>query len=166
MKRLALALALLLPACASSAPPKAKTEQALDDVARVHGAPGPWAVAGYRMGEYALAKLGLSRGSFDLEVIHRSPREVQYSCIADGASAATGASVGKLNLSLAEATREDLVTVYRDKKSGRSLALRPTASFRAKFLDRDTSDPQTVREMGREIMAMPDSAIFEEVPPP
>src|SRR5690606_35154129 len=62
-------------------------ERALDEVAQIHGAPGPWAVAGYRMSMHALAKLGLPRGSFDLEIVHTSPREVQLSCIADGAAA-------------------------------------------------------------------------------
>src|SRR5688572_29342232 len=60
----------------------------LGAVARIHGGAGPWAVAGYRMGEYALGVLGLEHGSFDLEVVHFTPREVQYACIADGAAAA------------------------------------------------------------------------------
>ena len=163
MKRFA--IALLLAACASSPKPPDRTEQALDEVARVHGAPGPWAVAGYRMAEYALAKLGLPRGSFDLEVVHKTPREVQYSCIADGASAASGASVGKLNLSLVDASKDDVVTIYKDKKSGRAVALRPSAAFRTRYLDRDTSHGKA-REMGREIMGLPDAQIFEEVPVP
>jgi hypothetical protein len=40
---------------------------ALAAVAFVHGGAGPWAVAGYRMGQAALARLGLSRQSFDLD---------------------------------------------------------------------------------------------------
>lgn len=79
-------------------------DEGLRAVASVHGGAGPWAVAGYRMGEFALRELGLPRGSFDLEVVHFTPESVQYSCIADGAAAATGASLGKLNLKLAGAT--------------------------------------------------------------
>jgi len=43
-----------------AAPPSPTTanadplDQKLDEVARIHGAPGPWAVLGYRMSEYAL----------------------------------------------------------------------------------------------------------------
>ena len=70
----------------------------LDAVAAIHGDAGAWAVAGYRMGEHALKALGLKRGSFSLSVEHQSPREVRYSCIADGAQAATGASLGRLQL--------------------------------------------------------------------
>jgi formylmethanofuran dehydrogenase subunit E len=66
----------------------------LATVAAIHGGAGPWVVAGYRMGEYAMKQLGLDRYSFDLEVQHHTPHKVQYSCIADGAAAATGASLG------------------------------------------------------------------------
>src|SRR5262245_5079849 len=96
-------------------------EQKLDEVARIHGAPGPWAVLGYRMSEYAMEQLALPRGSFDLSIVHWSPKEVQYSCIADGAAAHSGASLGKLNLSLVEASADNVLTVYRDKKTGRAI---------------------------------------------
>ena len=42
-------------------------------VKEIHGATGPWAVAGYRIGERALKELGLPRQSHDLEVVHRLP---------------------------------------------------------------------------------------------
>ena len=42
-------------------------------VKEVHGAAGPWAVAGYRIGERALKDLGLPRHSHDLEVVHHCP---------------------------------------------------------------------------------------------
>ena len=87
------------------------------------------------MSTHALAKLGLERGSLDLQVVHWTPREVRYSCIADGAAAHSGASLGKLNLSLVETTADNVLTIYRDKKSGRSIALRPTASFRQRYAD-------------------------------
>ncbi len=61
-------------------------------VKEVHGAAGPWAVTGYRIGERALKELGLARHSHELMVIHRCPAEVQFSCIADGVQAATGAA--------------------------------------------------------------------------
>jgi hypothetical protein len=74
-------------------PPHAPAEgdAALAAVAAVHGGSGPFAVAGYRIGTRALRDLGLPRGSFDVEVVHTSPGEVQWSCIADGVAAATGA---------------------------------------------------------------------------
>lgn len=140
-----------------------ETDRALDEVAQVHGAPGPWAVAGYRMGQYAMGKLGLPRGSFGVEVVHKSPKQVQYSCIADGAAAYSGASVGKLNLAWVEAPEADVVTVYRDKKSGKTVSVRPSASFRARYAQ---VAPDKTRELGREVMTLPDAEVFEEVPTP
>jgi formylmethanofuran dehydrogenase subunit E len=135
-------------------------ERALDEVAAIHGAPGPWAVLGYRMSEAALAKLQLARGSFDLEIVHWTPKEVRYSCIADGAAAHSGASLGKLNLSLVETTADNVVTIYRDKKTGRSVAFRPTASFRERYADTPRAK---ARELGREVLGLPAEEAFEEI---
>jgi formylmethanofuran dehydrogenase subunit E len=117
----------------------------------VHGAAGPWAVAGYKIGERALKELGLPRQSHDLEVVHRCPAEVQYSCIADGVQAATGASAGKLNLRIVEGTRENLRTVIRDKKSGRSLTfiLKPEFARSISDLPIDRLDAEGQRVASR-----------------
>lgn len=136
-------------------------EAKLAEVARAHGGAGPWAVAGYRMGAYALATLGLPRGSFDLEVVHYTPQEVQYACIADGASAATGASVGKLNLSLKEAPAPETRTVYRSKQSGSAVTLRITSAFAKRFL---AVPREQLGSAGREAMQLPDADVFEAVP--
>jgi formylmethanofuran dehydrogenase subunit E len=137
-------------------------EGRLAEVARVHGGAGPWAVAGYRMGAFALRSLGLERGSFELEVVHYTPREVQYACIADGASAATGASVGKLNLSLADAPAPETRTTYR-RRSGteKAITLRVTKAFVARFVD---VPRERLKEAGREAMQLADGDVFEVVP--
>jgi formylmethanofuran dehydrogenase subunit E len=145
---------LLCAACAHS--PAAP--EPLAEVAAIHGEAGPWAVAGYRMGQYALAQLGLPRGSFDVEVVHFAPHEVQYSCIADGAAAATGASIGKLNLAMQAAGADETRTTYRNKVSGQSLTLRLTAAFRARYLDLPRA---RIAAAGREVLALPDAQIFE-----
>jgi formylmethanofuran dehydrogenase subunit E len=143
-----------------AAAPDDPVERALDEVALVHGAPGPWAVAGYRMSAYALTKLGLPRGSFDLEIVHTTPPEVQFSCIADGAAAHSGASLGKLNLSLSTGEPDEVVTVFRHKKTGETVALRPSKVFRARY----TNAPRAhARALGREIMTLPEAEVFEEV---
>ncbi|HXX67980.1 MAG TPA: formylmethanofuran dehydrogenase subunit E family protein [Polyangiaceae bacterium] len=135
-------------------------EAKLAAVALVHGGAGPWAVAGFRMGEFALRELGLSRGSFDLEVIHYTPHQVQYSCVADGEAASTGASLGKLNLTLADAAPAETHTVFKRRSSGQSVDLRFTAAFAARYLDvpRDR-----LAEAGREVMGLRDTDIFEVV---
>jgi len=132
----------------------------LKAVQAIHGGTGPWAIAGYRMGEAALKQLGLERGSFDLEVTHFAPREVQYSCIADGAAAATGASLGKLNLTLTEAAASDLRTSYRRKSTGQVIVLRLTNGFKTRFLD---VPRERLGEAGRQVLGLTDAEIFETV---
>jgi formylmethanofuran dehydrogenase subunit E len=129
-------------------------------VKEFHGASGPWAVAGYRIGERALKELGLSRQSHDLDVVHRCPAEVQYSCVADGVQAATGASPGKLNLRIEPASRENLRTVIRDKKSGRTL----TFTLKPEFARSITDQPlDRLGAEGRRVAALADDVIFQVV---
>jgi formylmethanofuran dehydrogenase subunit E len=151
-------------ACSAPLPPAASAaDDPLALVATIHGGAGPWAVAGYRMGRYALARLGLERQSFDLEVTHRTPEEVQFSCIADGASAATGASVGKLNLHVVPGTEADVATTYRRKSTGESVTLRPSRAFAERFRD---VPRERLAEAGRQVLALPDAEVFEEVRSP
>jgi formylmethanofuran dehydrogenase subunit E len=131
----------------------------LAKVADVHGMAGPFAVAGFRMGQRALAELGLATGSFDLEVRHESPAEVQWSCIADGAQAATGASPGKLNLVVKEVARPPTQTrtVFRRKSTGKTVVARLKPEFVRRFLDlpRDR-----LAAAGAEVARLPDEEIF------
>lgn len=158
-------LALTLIGCAgaprAAEPARQPNDDAISAVRAIHGGAGPWAVAGYRMGSYALAQLGLPRGSFDLLVVHHTPREVQYSCVADGAAAATGASLGKLNLSLSEATPLETRTTYQNRVTGQKLTLRVTAAFRERFANVPRSE---LGAAGRVVAQAPDSEIFETVP--
>ena len=159
-------LALLLAGCsgtpsASQAPHPATAEgQALADVAFVHGSAGPWAVAGYRMSAFALKELALTRGSFDLLIVHHTPHAVKYSCIADGAAAQSGASVGKLNLTLVDSDIAGLETVFTNKKSGQRVAMRPTAAFQARFA---TFPMGEARAHGQQVLSLRDEDIFEVV---
>lgn len=134
--------------------------RALAAIRSVHGGAGPWVVAGYRMGNYALGRLGLPRGSFDLEIVHHSPAEVQYSCIADGAAAATGASLGRLNLSMQPAEAAQTRTTFRNRRTGASLTLQATSDFAQRFLDVPRSE---LAAAGAEVLHLPDAAIFREV---
>jgi formylmethanofuran dehydrogenase subunit E len=146
---------------AHPAAPPAGEQDALAAVAAIHGGAGPWAVAGYRMGRFALTRLGLARGSFDVEVVHYTPAEVQYSCIADGAAAATGASLGKLNLGLETGPAEATRTLYRRRSTGQSVVLRVTEAFKARFED---VPRERLGDAGREVLALRDDEIFEVVP--
>jgi len=123
----------------------------------VHGAAGPWVVAGYRIGERALKDLGLARHSHDLEVVHHCPPEVQFSCLADGLQAATGASAGKLNLRIEQATADGLKTVVRDRKTNRCLTFTLKPEFARSIVD---LPHERLDAEGRRVAALPDEAIF------
>jgi formylmethanofuran dehydrogenase subunit E len=102
---------------------------ALDRSTLIHGAAEPFAVAGYRMGEAALAALQLGRASEDLDVVHYSPRQRQFSSVIDGLQAATGASLGQWNLSLVEAKAGPTTSVVRNKRTGQSVRLKLLPAF-------------------------------------
>jgi formylmethanofuran dehydrogenase subunit E len=130
----------------------------LSAVARVHGGAGPFAVAGYRMGQRALKELGRTRGDFALEVVHTCPQKVQWSCIADGLQAATGASPGKLNLTLAFVPENGgTESRVRDRESGKTIVLGLTDAFRAAYLD---TPMEKLGEAGERVAALPDDDIF------
>ena len=152
---LAATAALLAPAPTFGQDP---VENRLDRVREIHGASGPWAVAGYRMGERALKELGLPRQSFALMVVHQCPAKVQYSCIADGLQAATGASAGKLNLVVEEAPLAGLKTVIRDRKTGRALRFTLKPEFAKSISD---LPPDRLEAEGRRVAGLPDDEIFE-----
>ena len=155
---------VLLSGCATGAPMATTVpgphEVAVARVTAVHGGAGPFVVAGYRMGERALTELSLARGTFDVEVEHTSPAEVQYSCIADGVAAATGASVGRLNLRRVDATDGATRTQVRDRRSGRAVVLRLASGFLARF--RDVPWARLGAE-GRAVLGLRDEEIFEVV---
>lgn len=166
MTRVAALVALLVAGCAQQAPPgdaPSREDVELREVAAVHGGAGPWAVLGYRMGRHALAALRLPRHSFDLTVTHESPQSVQYTCIADGAAAATGASAGKLNLTLVPAADATVITTYANKSTGQKVRLRPAKAFVARFSDVPRDG---LAKAGREVLALPDAELFEAVPTP
>jgi formylmethanofuran dehydrogenase subunit E len=126
----------------------------LDACARVHGGAGPFVVAGYRMGDRALKELGQARGAWGVEVTHRCPREVQWSCIADGLQAATGASPGRLSLTL---TFAEGATESRVKAGEKTVVLGLTETFLAHFLD---TPMDGLAEAGERVAHLPDEEIF------
>lgn len=93
-------------------------------------------------------------------MVHHSPREVQYSCIADGAAAATGASLGRLSLSLADAPASDTRTTYVKRSTGERITLQATPEFAARY--KDLQRPQLMAA-GQEVLHLPDTAIFREL---
>ena len=141
--------------------PSAAIVTAIAEISLVHGNAEPFAAAGYRIGERALKEFKLTRGSFLLEVVHNTPEEVQWSCIADGVQAATGASEGKLNLKVTVTKPGEVFTTIRDRRDGKTLVFRLTPQFVAEYSNvlRDRFDAA-----GAEVLAMPDDRIFSMAP--
>jgi formylmethanofuran dehydrogenase subunit E len=139
---LALALSLLLTSSDAGTPSRAVEETRFVHGSPAHGVPGPWALVGHRIGAHALRKLGRTReGAFSLEVVHRSPAEVRYTCLADGLMASTGVSPGKLNLKLESAPSEaEMETVVKDRKAKKQLIYRLLPSFRDRARPVDFAD--------------------------
>jgi formylmethanofuran dehydrogenase subunit E len=137
------------------------TDPSLSITAMIHGGSGPFAVAGYRIGQAGLRALKLPRLSFDLEVIHHCPREVQWTCIIDGLQAATGASLGKLNLSLVPSTKANMMSVLRNRKTKQEVRYTLTPEFIAKYLD----TPMTkLASAGAEVATLPEKSILRTLP--
>ena len=128
----------------------------LERVAAIHGAAGVFAVVGYRM-EGALHDLNVNRGSFALDVTHRTPLQVQYSCVADGWQAATGVSAGKLNLHIVEVPAQDTETVIRNRQTGKALVFRLRKEFLAKYLN---VPQEKQKDAGREVAGLAGDQIF------
>jgi len=101
----------------------------LNRVLAIHGSIGPFAVAGYRMGQAAMKQLGLGRASADCEVIHYAPADAELTGVIDGLQAATGASLGKGNLSLVGSAGAESYSVVRNRKSTRQVRFTLTAGF-------------------------------------
>ena len=156
--------ALLLTQHPHHAPPAAAPSTAnaqLDLIASIHGEAGAWAVAGYRMSQHALAQLKLERGSFDLQVDHKGPKEVKYACIVDGVQASSGASLGRLQLELTAAPADQLATTWKKRSTGETVTLRPTAAFIKKYAE---IPREKARAVGLEVLGLPAGEVFEVVP--
>jgi formylmethanofuran dehydrogenase subunit E len=132
-------------------------DAALEQITFIHGGAGPFAVAGYRIGERALKELKVPRGAFSLDVVHKTPNEVQWSCIADGVQAATGVSLGKLNLKLEETSPDGVETVIQDRKSGSTLVFRLKPEFVKRYLN---LPPEKLSKAGKEVLSLPNDQIF------
>jgi formylmethanofuran dehydrogenase subunit E len=151
-------LAPLLAVAADRTPQDSEaTSRCLARVRDVHGEAGPWAVAGYRIGARALQELNQPRHSFALRVIHRCPAQVQFSCMADGLQAATGASPGKLNLRVEEVPEDRLSTIVEDRTTGRRLTFTLQPEFARSIRD---VPRERLEAEGRRVAGLADDEIF------
>ncbi|MCB9856077.1 MAG: DUF4198 domain-containing protein [Phycisphaerales bacterium] len=126
----------------------------------IHGSIDPWAVAGFIMGERALIELGLPYGSSDFLAVQHSPKKLPYSAMIDGLQAATGATIGKMNLKLKEAPASDLHCEFFQLSTGKGLTYRLNDDILAKLMAVEGQDAESlaVRMMtmtGEELFDLP-----------
>ncbi len=90
----------------------------LEEAVRLHGHLGPWLVLGYKIGLRAVELLGAR--STDLFCTVYMPRRRPFTCALDGVQAATGCTLGKLNIEL----REGGVRFVFERRDGKRVAFR------------------------------------------
>ncbi len=152
--------ALDQPAAAPPAHGEGDIDACLATILDYHGHVGPWAVLGYRMGEHARENLNLPRHSRGFLVVHHTPMEFKYTCVADGLMATTGASPGKMNLNLEPATLDDLHVVITDRYSGRVLTYRVRPEIVSQIRD---IQPEQLHQSSHDLATLPDARLFEVV---
>lgn len=127
----------------------------------IHGRIDPWAVAGFLMGERALIELGLPYGSDDFLAVQHSPQALPYTAMVDGLQAATGATVGKLNLKLKEARAEDLRCEFFHLSTGEGLTYRLNGDIVAKLMAAEGHDAES---LAVRMMTMSGDELFDAPP--
>jgi hypothetical protein len=115
------------------------------------------------LGAAALRKLEPERGRFDLLVVHESPAKVQWSCVADGLQAATGTSVGKLNLRWMETSDDRVQSRIGTRDGSKALIGKLAPGFLERFKD---VPREKLLEAGKEVATLPEAEIFTLEPAP
>lgn len=96
----------------------------LAQLVQFHGHLGPAAVAGARMGMIGLRAVE-AKGYFDVEATCEGPMaRPPQACFLDGVQAATGATLGKRNLTWIQA--DQIVLRIKNTRTGKAVELRPT----------------------------------------
>ena len=130
-----------------------------NEIQRAHGHVGPWNVLGWRMGTAALRELNTQWGQHDLDIVCHIPLKTPYSCMADGLVVATGNSIGRLDIRLAEVlSRSDVhVSIRRKDGTGPVLQLRPSTNYLAQI--RRLPEHQ-LEPMARDCAHLPEADLF------
>ncbi|NIP28111.1 MAG: hypothetical protein GWN55_11650 [Phycisphaerae bacterium] len=129
-------------------------------IKRMHGHVGPWNVLGWRIGQAALREFNTKWGRHDLDIICYIPMETPYSCMVDGLILATGNSIGRLDIHLAEVMSIDLIYVAIRRKDGTGpiLILKP----RPKYLKQIEKCPvYELEKLSKQCSAMKEGDLFQ-----
>lgn len=102
-------------------PPSHLTRADLEALRAFHGHLGPYALAGVRLGRYAVAGLNAER-HFGLEADVYCPDRPPPSCFMDGVQWSTGCTMGKRNLR--HHVAEGVEVRFLNRRTGEALRLR------------------------------------------
>lgn len=127
-------------------------EYPVTELARFHGHLGPFIVLGYRMGRYALQRLG--DNPFAIRASVYCSGTTPQSCLADGVQLGSGCTLGKGNI---EIVKSD--TVYSEFSSdGEKIRLKPLP-FRQ--IPQDTPEYELeIERYAAELYTLPDDQLF------
>lgn len=122
------------------------------EIVRYHGHMGPWNVMGWRMGRAALRELDAQWGDHSLEIVCHLPLATPYTCLADGLTVATGNSIGRLDIRLAEEqTTQTLHVSVRRKGGGPALEFWPNPGYITQIERRPVSEMEAFSHRSAEM---------------
>ncbi|HKQ48513.1 MAG TPA: DUF4198 domain-containing protein [Phycisphaerae bacterium] len=137
---------------------KVELNRGLQSIRAVHGRIDPGAVAGYRIGKRALAELGLTAGAEELLAVHRAGRHPQLAAMLDGLQAATGATIGRLNLRVEEVEDDAVETIVANRATGQRLVFRLSADCRGMIV---STEAGPLEEQAMRLATLPDTDLFD-----
>lgn len=130
------------------------------EIERTHGHVGPWNVLGLRIGQAAMREFDVKWGGHELDIVCYVPMTTPYTCMTDGLVVATGNSLGRLDIRLAEVVARDLihVCIHRKNGTGPVLLFRP----RPPYLERiDAPMVSELENLSRQCSTMKEADLFE-----
>ena len=138
-------------------------DETLHRLRQFHGHLGPYAVLGYRLGQWILQRLGCTK-YFGAAVTVCGPGSTPFTCMLDGLQMATGYTLGKGNLKLVPTatvpldTLFDIEVVTEDGRRLRVQVPREVENIFAEWMAQDLSE----REVFDKVMAAPISHLWQE----
>jgi formylmethanofuran dehydrogenase subunit E len=127
-------------------------EYPVTELARFHGHLGPFIVIGYRMGRYALQKLG--NNPFAVKASVYCSGVTPQTCLADGIQLGSGCTLGKGNI---EIIKSDIVW-SEFSSNGTKIRLTPLG---LQQLNEDTPDYELeIEKYAANLYTLPDEQLF------
>ena len=131
------------------------------EMVRYHGHVGPWNVVGWRIGKAALREFKAQWGDHSLDIVVHLPLTTPYTCLADGLTVATGNSIGRLDIRLAEELSSKTLHVSirsKTKHDAPILEFWPSADYLRQIESRPASE---LENLARECVGLDERSLFD-----